>query len=574
MLMSTSSKHTRHALLIEDDEVDQLTLTRALQKSATPYTLDTVNHLTKAKPLLRSKQYDVIITDMNLPDSDGLDTIEMLLSIALKTPIVVLSDTNNESMALEAVQYGAQDFISKDYINDSRLINQTVAHAIERHQLKRNLESTRDREYFLAHHDQLTKLPNRLLLIDRLNQAILQAQRSKEQFTLCFIDLDRFKSINDSLGHTAGDEVLRYSAERMKKLLRESDTIARFGGDEFVLILRNTHTRHDLNLTINKIITTLNVPIPFRHHCCQVGASIGAASFPDHGQTVEQLLQHADMAMYEAKESGRNQFVMFSDILLERRNFSLNQEKSLKQAIKNADDNFKLFFQPRISMQTNKIESVEALIRWNHPTLGEIPPDQFIPLAESMDLIEQIDQWVFAAACRQIIKWRPIDPTIRISINVSAQSFNKPNFTAYMIQILGKYGINGHNLEIEITEGVLLDNADYVREQLKDLKRLGIKIAIDDFGTGFSSLSYLSQLPIDTLKIDGSFMCDENSNHHEKSLLKAIINLGQTLGLTVVAECVETKSQEEYLRKLNCTEGQGFYWSQPCNSWEPRRRYH
>lgn len=567
---STSSSNICQVLLIEDDEIDRLTVLRAINYHSNKYQCDHVSHLLDAEPLLREKRYDIIVTDMNLPDSTGIDTITTVLGMVDKLPVIVLSGTNDDDIALEAIHSGAQDFIPKDYIKDSALINRTLRHAIERHQLKLGLEATRDREHFLAHYDQCTKLPNRLLFIDRLYQSLVHAQRENDQFSILFMDLDRFKNVNDSIGHSAGDEVLRSIGKRLEHLLRESDTVARFGGDEFVMILHKTHETHHLEEIVNKIIESVNTPIPFGRHLCSVGASVGIATFPQDGNTPDMLLKHADMAMYEAKEKGRNQFCQFTQTLFEKKNQSFSQEKALREALLEPDKHFTLYFQPRINLSDNTISSVEALIRWHHPLLGDIVPDQFIPLAEDLGLVEKIDEWVFEAACKKIVSWKEKNRKTRIGINISGRSFNKSNFVHNTVSaLLNKYHISGHQIEIEITEGVLLKDFEHVKLQLSKLKLLGINIAIDDFGTGFSSLGYLSNLPIDTLKIDGSFICDRLSERSDQSVLKAIIGLGEALDLTVVAECIETDEQRMYLKSLNCNEGQGFFWAKPSENWVP-----
>ncbi|MDA9004149.1 EAL domain-containing protein [bacterium] len=569
-LSSYSTSITKRALLIEDDEVDLLTLLRSLSDNSESYQCDHACQLSDARDLINTNDYDIIITDMNLPDSTGLETITKLLSMAGEIPIVVLSGSDDEDVALAAVHAGAQDFFPKRYSGDSKLIVRSLRHAIERHQLKLGLERTRDREHFLAHYDQCTGLPNRLLFLDRLQQAVIHSQRQQEQFSLCFLDLDRFKEINDLKGHAAGDEVLRVVGERMQNLLRESDTVARFGGDEFVLILQKTYELTHLRDIARKLIDAINQPISFGRHLCSVGASLGIASYPAHGESSEQLLKHADMAMYEAKNKGRNQLQLFTGELLKKKGRSQNQESLLRDALSNPEAHFTLSYQPRIDLRDGKIHSVEALIRWHHPDAGNIPPDVFIPLAERLGLIEKIDEWVLETACKKMVKWKTIDPSVRIGINLSGRSFNRKNFVSELVgSLFEKYNISGNNLEIEITEGVLLENTQKVHYQLMALKNLGITIAIDDFGTGFSSLNYLNQLPIDTLKIDGSFICDETSNHNEKTVLKAIVALGKALEFKVVAECIETDAQRQYLQKLECHEGQGFFWGKPKADWDP-----
>jgi len=560
------------ALLLEDDEVDCRAVLRALKRSPIPFKCDHARLLKEVDELVTTTRYDIVLTDMNLPDSSGLATITALIKLVGNTPIVVLSGNEDDSIALESVHAGAQDYIPKQYIGDASLINRTLYHAMERHQLKLGLESTRDRARFLAHYDQCTSLPNRLLFLDRINQAATQAQRNQSEFSVFFVDLDHFKHINDSIGHSAGDEVLRCVGERMKALVRECDTVARYGGDEFVLILRSSGNEEVMERLAHKLIKSINKPIPFGHHLCAVGASIGIAHYPRDSDTPEGLIKNADMAMYEAKKKGRNQVQGFTQELFEQQSQYFSIEKALREALHALDEHFTLHYQPRIELESGDIPAVEALIRWQHPKLGNIPPDQFIPLAEDLGLIDKIDRWVFEEACKKAQQWRADQFYTRISVNISGRSFNQRDLISGLIKpLLAQYGIDGQSLEIEITEGVLLLDTQQVLSHMIALKNLGVSLAIDDFGTGFSSLSYLNRFPIDTLKIDGSFICDQHGSRSEKALLKAIIALGSALEMKVVAECVETLSQQQYLLSLHCHEGQGYYWAKPSAQWEPQK---
>ena len=564
-------------LLIEDDEVDRRSVIRALNSAYDmQFICISAIKIVQASQYLSENQYDVIITDLNLPDSKNMDTINTLLNQNHKAPIIVLSGVEDESLALEAVHAGADDFISKQYIHDKCLIVRTVRHAMERHRLKMGLEATRDRERYLAHYDQITKLPNRLLFLDRIFQAVVQSQRSGEQFTLFFLDLDRFKSINDSLGHGAGDEVLRCVGARLLKSIRSSDTVARLGGDEFTVILRNTYQRDHLRQMAEQIIDDINQPIAVGRHKCSVGTSVGITCYPQHGDTAEQLLKNADIAMYEAKHRGRNQFRFFSKKLSDQNQHAFEIEVALKDALQHPNTQLSLHYQPKINLLTEQVTSVEGLIRWQHPISGNISPNQFIPLAEEVGLIEQIDEWVLRQACQQLNDWcdQGLDP-VPIGINISGRSFNQRHFVnSTIIPILEEYQVDGQWLEIEITEGILLSDIEQVQLRLATLKNLGLRIAIDDFGTGFSSLSYLSNIPIDTLKIDASFICDSQCNRKDKAVLKAIIALGKALEVNVVAEGVETTEQKKFLQQLFCHEGQGFLWGKPKANWLPQAPIH
>lgn len=563
-----------HILLIEDDEIDRKLIKRALHNVGdTQFIFSSVSTISDAIQHLDHNLYDVVITDLNLPDSSNMDTVNSLLSHHNKVPIVILSGINDEALALSAIHAGVEDFIPKQYIEDKNLIIRTIRHAMERHNLKAGLELTRERERYLAHYDQVTALPNRLLFLDRIFQAVVQAKRSQEPFALCFLDLDRFKTINDTLGHGVGDAVLKVIGGRLLQCVRNSDTVARLGGDEFTIILRNAFDKENVKKITQNIIDEINKPIMTGRHKCNVGASVGIACFPEHGETTEQLLKNADMAMYEAKHKGRNQFHFFSDDLSETSNKNYELETALRDAIYRSPCQFALHYQPKVDLVTQRTTSVEALLRWDSPTLGRIPPDQFIPLAEDTGLIAQVDEWVLRQACKQRYLWKKsgLKP-ITIAINVSGRSFNDETFlNNVVIPLLEKYQINGKGIEIEITEGVLLTDLEQTQRRLMQLKGLGFSIAIDDFGTGFSSLSYLSKLPIDTLKVDGAFICDASSPKKEQAVLKAIIDLGKALEVRVVAECVETSHQLELLKKLHCDEGQGWLWGKPSIDWQPEK---
>lgn len=561
---------TYRALLIEDDDIDYRALRFALDQGAFAIQCDRVHLLSDAQASAAAFGYDIIIADLNLPDSRGLATITSLLDVAAGSPIVVLSAMEDDVIALEAVQAGAQDYISKQYITDAPLINRTLRHAMERHQHKISIEDIRNRERFLAHYDQCTSLPNRLLFLDRIQQTVTQAQRNQNKFALFFIDLDRFKHVNDVLGHNAGDEVLRCVAERMKGQIRDSDTVARFGGDEFVLILQLSDNHDAMERLAKNIVAQINEPIFYGNHQCTVGASVGIACYPRHGHSAECLIKNADMAMYDAKRKGRNQVQFFTHELFEQQSYFFTMEKALREAIQAPEEHFSLHYQPRIELSSGAILAAEALIRWQHPTMGDIHPDQFIPLAEDLGFIEIIDQWVLESACKKSVEWQQVGKNVCISVNISGRSFNSPHFVSKVVKpILSRHQLPGHKLEMEITEGVLLSDSKQVLEQLKALKDLGIRLAIDDFGTGFSSLSYLNRFPIDILKIDGSFVCDNTSTRSEKALLKAIIAIGEALDMNIIAECVETQTQYEYLIGLGCHEGQGYYWHKPSPNWNP-----
>jgi len=558
-------------LIIEDDAIDLRCLIRILNSFDDTLSYNTAGTYTEASGLLRNNRYDVIISDLNLPDSDGIDTVTKVLSCSGNSPVIILSGNENEELALSAVNAGAEDYICKDYLSDKNIIVRSIRHAIERNRLKLDIQSMRDRERKLAHYDQVTGLPNRLLFADRLTQAVEHTERTDQGFAVCFIDLDRFKSINDSFGHKVGDEVLRQTGQRLTKTLRKVDTVARIGGDEFTLILSNISNHKNIITTVEKCIDAICEPIIVGSIECSVGASVGIACYPKDAQTSEQLLTNADMAMYQAKNETTYCYRFFSTELLEEALAALDTERELKDALSNHNDQITLHYQPKINLESHSIGSVEALIRWNHPERGLVAPDAFIPIAEEVGLILNIDQLVLRSACQQLSRWKhELRDDIRIAVNISGRSFEQDSFVeGVLIPTINEYEVSAKNLEIEITEGVLIHDLDAARRRLERIADLGVHITIDDFGTGFCSLKYLSKLPLNTLKIDGSFICSASSESKKKAILKAIIELGRALEVNIVAERIETREQLDFVKNLGCNEGQGFYFGQPLSQWQP-----
>jgi diguanylate cyclase (GGDEF)-like protein/PAS domain S-box-containing protein len=416
---------------------------------------------------------------------------------------------------------------------------------------------------FQAYHDLLTKLPNRALLNDRLSLAINQAKRDNDKLAVMFLDLDRFKNINDSLGHMIGDELLQQVSTRLKECIREGDTLARFGGDEFTLMLpKLTNAREDSCKLAEKITNTLKKPFYVDGHELYVSASIGVALYPQDGTNIESLIKHADVAMYHVKGQGKNGYQFYSNEM----NVPYIEKLSLDTGIHKALDNneFSLVYQPQINLRTGEIVGIEALLRWNHPEQGTIPPSEFISFAEESGLIIDIGYWVLKSACAELKRWRTAGlPEIRMSINISARQLMEANIVTNIIDILKIYNVPGHCLELEITENAIMDDMDSVIRKLKELSSHGITTAIDDFGTGYSSLSYLHKLPIQTLKIDRTFLKECRINKGDNTIIKTIVAMAKALELNVIAEGVETQVQLDYLRKIDCCEAQGYLFGKP-----------
>ena len=416
---------------------------------------------------------------------------------------------------------------------------------------------------FQAYHDLLTGLPNRSLFKDRLGQAIVHAKRHGQTLATLFLDMDRFKVVNDTLGHLVGDGLLQAVAQRLRGSLREGDTLSRIGGDEFMLLLPHIRNRDNASYIAQKILASLKQPFNIEGHEIFVGISIGIAVFPDDGDTIETLVKHADIAMYHAKDSGRNDYKFFTHDLQKSFTGRLAVENEMRHALDKGE--FEVYYQPQVSVQDQTIRGMEALIRWNHPTRGIVPPNEFIPIAEESGLIGPISEWVLGAACRQACLWRASDlPPITMAVNLSARQIEHPQFVDKFTHCLRDNNMNGHGLEIEITESTLMRDMDGSIEKLRKLADLGVEISIDDFGTGYSSLSYLKKLPIHTLKIDRSFIHDLNGHmNNGTTIVAGIAAMAKGLNLNVVAEGVETRAQLDYIRSLGCDAYQGFLFSRP-----------
>ena len=440
--------------------------------------------------------------------------------------------------------------------------SQLVISVIEAHKLAEQVETAKTQMHHLAHHDALTGLPNRILLQDRLGQALELARRQGTQLAVLFMDLDRFKHVNDSLGHTVGDQLLQSVAQRLVDCVRHSDTVSRQGGDEFVALLSNIKHAEDAALIAQNMLTTLAVPHRIDHHELHVPVSIGISIYPSDGQDAEGLLKHADSAMYHAKENGRNNYKFFEHEMNVRAVQRRAIETGLRSALERRE--FVLFYQPKIDLQSHTIIGVEALIRWQHPKQGLVSPSQFVPIAEDCGLILPIGRWVLREACLQARTWRQAGlPPITVAINTSALEFSAKDFLENIRATLRDTCLEPRYLELELTESVLMRDAEFTDSVLHALADLGVKLAIDDFGTGYSSLSYLRQFPINTLKIDQSFVNRMTSNPDHAAIVSAVISMGKSLKLRVSAAGVETPEQHAFLLAQHCDEGQGYYFGHP-----------
>jgi diguanylate cyclase (GGDEF)-like protein len=432
------------------------------------------------------------------------------------------------------------------------------AHISERKDDQRKLS-------YLARFDPLTGLINRFLFGDRLTNAISRARRDGGIVSLMFLDLDEFKAVNDRFGHHIGDGLLKQVAQRIVASVRESDSVARLGGDEFTVVLEGSHRVEDAGHVATKILEAMQEPFHVGTHELRLTASIGIALYPVDGQSAQELLRDADIAMYSAKAAGKNTYQYFTPELREKTSERLHLIDGLRRAVE-ARHELDLVYQPKINTATNAITGVEALVRWHHPELGLVLPDRFVPVAEETDLILPIGDWVLEEACRQMRAWQSRGIDITMSVNVSSRQLKRGDLVESVAKVLDSTGLDANRLEIELTEGTLVEDTELAARALGELREMGVRVSIDDFGTGYSSLSYLKRLPIDCLKIDRSFIRDLTVSDEAATLSAAIVGLAQSLRLDVVAEGVETAEQLTMLEQLGCYGMQGFLFSRPVSA--------
>ena len=552
--MDTGDRH--NVLLIEDNPGDARLIREMIAEDpGAPFELHCAERLSHGLDFLASRPAGLVLLDLSLPDSLGLETFAKVFAHSPAVPIIVLTGTDDATVALKAVQGGAQDYLVKGKL-DRELLVRSMQYSIERKRYQVQIEHQ-------ANYDALTGLPNRTLLHDRLRQAVF-AQRRVRAIAVVFIDLDRFKFVNDSLGHGAGDELLKQMSERLRSVLRDGDTVARLGGDEFVLILNDQHNEEIVFRAMQRIMARINEPMIVEGKELYVTCSAGISLHPQDGPDVDTLLKNADVAMYRAKEAGRNNFQFFTAEMNQLVNERLALEHSLRRALERRE--FLLHYQQKVDLRSGAIVGAEALLRWQHPEWGLLRPARFVPVAEETGLIVPIGEWVVEEACRQNVAWQKegLEPGI-VSVNLSARQFRQQGLVRVVSRILGATGLDPSWLEVELTESMVMHNAEAAIAILQGLKSLGVTLSVDDFGTGYSSLAYLKDLPIDVLKIDRSFVRDirAGGDAGEGVLAQAIISLGHSLDLKVIAEGVETDDQVRFLSKHRCDEVQGFYYGEP-----------
>jgi diguanylate cyclase (GGDEF)-like protein/PAS domain S-box-containing protein len=688
-LMTIVGKMDRRILLIEGDPATAETIRSALAEAHDPaFAVEWVRHLSESVEELNIGQADAVLLDLFLPDCRGLETFDRLWRAAPNVPILIICDPGDESLAIQAVERGAQDYLSKIHLDGDSLrhalrnmIERTVAAEAmfgERERAEVTLNSIGDAvlstdlagyvtylnaaaermtgwtrqdaagrllaEVFhivdgdtrepvanplalavqenrtvgltpncvlirrdgheaaiedsaapihdrrgrvtgavivfhdvsvtramslqmshLAHHDALTDLPNRLLLNDRLAQAIELGRRHRRPLAVLFMDLDRFKHINDSLGHVLGDQLLRSVAERLTLCVRSSDTVSRQGGDEFVLVLTEMDQASHATISAKKVLDAVAEPHHIAGRELHLTASIGVSVYPDDGRDAETLMKNADLAMYHAKEHGRGRYEFFQPDM----NVGAVERQLLEEGLRRALDRQELVlhYQPKIDLERGVMVGAEALLRWHHPDRGLLQPTQFVPIAEDSGLIVPIGQWVLREACQQAQAWQDAGlRPIPVAVNVSAVEFRSTGFLEGVRRILEQTRLEPRYLELEVTESVLLAHGGSTMSLLRNLKTLGVGLALDDFGTGYSNLSYLKEFQLDALKVDESFVRGITEDVNGAAIVCAVITMGKSLNQRVIAEGIETAEQLAFLRAQHCHEGQGFYFNRPLTA--------
>lgn len=558
----TDSINIPLVLVVDDDPSMRLVMRHAMEKSGYRVA-DAGNGLEAIRAALRHNP-DLILMDAVMPGMDGFRATAELKSMSefADTPVLMVTALEDEESVEQAFTSGACDYITKPV--NWVVLKQRVKRLISAAHADKKIRH-------LAYHDTLTGLPNRLLFVDRMDQAINRALRDNNKFALIFIDIDHFKMINDSMGHDAGDVLLTSVTERLTRSLRRIDTISRLGGDEFTVIVENI-TEPDAVATVARtLLETLTWPFMIGGREVHISGSIGIALYPDDGVNFGNLLKNADAAMYRAKDMGRNMFQFYAAEMSEAVMHRLDMEGLLRNAIEREE--FVLHYQPKFDLRTGCCSGMEALVRWEHPQRGLIPPDEFIPLAEDTGLIVQLGEWVLRTACRQLDQWQRAGHAIyNLSVNVSARQIRDENLPALFEQIILETGVNPVNIEIELTESALVENHDKARDLLGRFKTMGLKIALDDFGTGYASMSYLKEFPIDTVKVDRSFVRGIPDNREDVAIVKAIASLTETLDLCLVAEGVENAQQLEFLKNIHCPQAQGYFWSKALSALDFERQ--
>ncbi|MDG2502750.1 MAG: EAL domain-containing protein [Porticoccaceae bacterium] len=538
-------------LVVDDDRSIRLSLVNAFQREN--YQLEEAHNGMQAIEICTRRMPDLILMDAMMPQMNGFDACQRIRDLpnGADIPVLMITGLEDEDSIVKAFSSGATDYISKP-INFS-VMKQRVARLIKANRAEKHVKR-------LAYHDPLTSLPNRANLMQHIQLVVSHAAAENEKFANLFLDLDRFKMINDTMGHDAGDLLLKAVSDRIRNCVREQDFIARLGGDEFTIVLEKIQGADTAAKVAAKICHSLSQPFVFMQKKMFVTTSIGISIFPDNGSDVSSLIKHADSAMFKAKEK-RNDFCFYETGMEAEIADRLEMERELRQAIERGE--LELYYQPKIDFCTGDLVGAEALVRWNHPTDGILGPNVFIPLAEESGLINQLSDWVLEQGASQLRGWLSKDYKLTLALNLSVKDLMAEELHGQLEALMRRHSLPKNVLELEITESTLMSHPELMSTELVKIKSMGISIAIDDFGSGYSSLNYLKRLPVDVLKIDRSFIQEIETDPSDSAIVSGIIGLAQNLEMKTVAEGVETEAQREMLRALGCDSFQGYLVAKP-----------
>jgi diguanylate cyclase (GGDEF)-like protein len=557
-------------LLIDDDKIDRLNIIRVLKQSN--QVIEFVESATAQEGITQAhlSNFDLILLDFHLPDMNALEALKLLNDGENnRTAVIILSQKDDNDLALKCIEAGAQDYIKKNEITVSRLMS-AILHSKQRYQIEQELRESHEQLRLLAEVDTLTGLANRYHFDEALKNAIPMAKRLNKGLALVMLDLDKFKNVNDTLGHIAGDTLLQEVARRLRLPVRDEDILCRLGGDEFAILIQSLTKAADVQKLIDRIFNALRAPFNLEGRDFIISASMGVATFPACGTEPNELMKSADVAMYRSKEAGRNQSHFYSQEVHQEVSRRVYIEQAMHTAIEKNE--LEVYYQPQVDYKGKKLVGVEALVRWHHPTLGTIPPLEFIPLAEDIGTIDQIGQWVLKTACKQYSSWSDSaklnEIPLAIAVNLSPTQLNQRDFLACIKSTLAECKISANNLELELTESTINKSVE-AGQLLNELTELGVKLALDDFGTGYSSLMQLQKYPFKILKIDKSFIKNIVSKKDSK-FLAAIHAFAKTLDFEIVAEGVETEYQFKICQELKLERIQGFYFAKamPANEFQ------
>lgn len=553
-------KSTLCILIIDDDKIDRQIIIRALKSGEVASNFLEADDEETALAFLTTHTIDLIFIDYQLPGSDGLTILRRLKDKEITIPIIMLTGHGDETIAVEVMKAGAYDYCPKNKITPD-FLKKLIQYSLESYASHQKILQAKERIHKLAYYDSLTALPNRTLFHEYVTEQLDIALRNQEHLALIFFDIDRFKFINNTWGHAVGDSLLQSISSRLQKALPEQ-FIARMGGDEFMILLANATPKkaEEIAKTIQQALEPVFI---YNGYHFYITSSIGIAVYPEHGKQMDFLMRNADTAMYTAKKLGRNNYQFYTADIGIALAESMSLINEMRPAL--ANDEFLLYYQPKVSLKTGRIVGAEALVRWLSPKYGMIGPDKFIKLAEETGFIITLGEWIFYTACRQLRQWQDRElGIIPIAVNFSPKQLFHQEVLLMIKSAIKATGVDPHYLEIEITESAAIENELFLQSLLQELRNMGLKITIDDFGTGYSSLHHIVQYAVDALKIDKSFIQKATKENSKTTLLvNTIITMAQNLGLSVIAEGVETEAQLALLKERGCDEFQGYLYSKP-----------